>query len=178
MMIFGAADPRYVIAHVAAYLVPPFGAAPVISRLYRALGFRVDSTASIAGPLRLTGDHGFRKKLEVGRNVMISSGVTINVDAPVTIGDRASIGPFVKIYTASHQIGPASRRMMPCPVGRPVLIGSGAWIGLSATILPGVTVGPGSIVAAGSVVHSDVPPNTYVEGNPARVKKTLPWPDR
>ena len=45
----------------------------------------------------------------------------------------------------------------------------GASIGSNATILPGITIGEGALVGAGSVVTKDVPPNTVVVGNPARV---------
>ena len=49
----------------------------------------------------------------------------------------------------------------------------GASIGSNATILPGVTIGENSLVGAGSVVTKDVPRNSIVAGNPARVIKTL-----
>lgn len=48
-------------------------------------------------------------------------------------------------------------------------IGRRCFIGAHSIILPGVTIGDESIVAAGSVVTKDVPPNTIVAGNPARV---------
>jgi len=56
-----------------------------------------------------------------------------------------------------------------------VTIEEGAWVRVGAILVPGVTVGRGSIVAAGAVVLKDVPPNTYVEGNPAQVVRQLPW---
>lgn len=42
-------------------------------------------------------------------------------------------------------------------------------IGTNTTVLYNVKIGPNAIVAAGSVVTKDVPPNTVVGGNPARV---------
>ena len=49
----------------------------------------------------------------------------------------------------------------------------GASIGSGATILAKVTIGENAIVGAGSVVTKDVPANTIVAGNPARVLRTL-----
>ncbi len=48
-----------------------------------------------------------------------------------------------------------------------------ASIGSGATILSKVTIGENAIVGAGSVVTKDVPPNTIVAGNPARVFRTV-----
>ena len=50
----------------------------------------------------------------------------------------------------------------------------GASIGSGATILSNVTIGEGAIVGAGSVVTRDVPPNTIVVGNPAKVLRQIP----
>lgn len=55
----------------------------------------------------------------------------------------------------------------------PVLLKKRCWVGFNATILKGVTVGEGAIVGACAVVTRDVPPNTVVVGNPARVVKEL-----
>lgn len=45
----------------------------------------------------------------------------------------------------------------------------GAAIGSGATLLGGITIGENAVVGAGSVVTRDVPPNTTVAGNPARL---------
>ena len=49
----------------------------------------------------------------------------------------------------------------------------GASIGSGATILCNVSVGENAIVGAGSVVTKNVPPNSIVAGNPARVLRYI-----
>jgi acetyltransferase-like isoleucine patch superfamily enzyme len=56
---------------------------------------------------------------------------------------------------------------------RPTLVKRGASIGSSVTLLCGITVGENAVIGAGSVVTKDVPPNTVVAGNPARVLRKL-----
>jgi len=48
----------------------------------------------------------------------------------------------------------------------------GASIGSNATILCGVRIGENALVGAGAVVTKDVPANTVVVGNPAKVVKS------
>ena len=55
----------------------------------------------------------------------------------------------------------------------PTLVKKGASLGSNATILAGITVGENAIVGAGSVVTKDVPPNTIVAGNPARIIRKI-----
>lgn len=49
----------------------------------------------------------------------------------------------------------------------------GASIGSNATIICGVTIGENALIGAGAVVTKDVPANTVVAGNPAKILKTL-----
>ena len=55
----------------------------------------------------------------------------------------------------------------------PTLIKRGASIGSGATILANLTIGENAMVGAGSVVTCNVPANTIVAGNPARVLRTV-----
>lgn len=52
------------------------------------------------------------------------------------------------------------------------VVRKGASIGSGTTLLCGITIGENAIVGAGSVVTKDVPPNTVVAGNPARLLGT------
>ena len=55
----------------------------------------------------------------------------------------------------------------------PTKISTGASIGSNATIMCGITIGENAIVGAGSVVIKDVPADTIVAGNPAKVLRKV-----
>lgn len=55
----------------------------------------------------------------------------------------------------------------------PTVVHRGASIGSGATLLCGITVGENAIIGAGSVVTKDVPPNTVVAGNPAKIMRQI-----
>jgi len=166
---------KFAIANALSRLLPDFASGMIRGRLYRWAGFEIAEGAFIMGNLRLkSAAPNFYDKLAIGERTTLADNITINLDAKVTIGRNVALAPHVLIYTGSHQIGPGSMR-----IGKfsalPVTIEDGAWVRLGAIIVPGVTIGRGSVVAAGAVVLKDVPPNTYVEGNPAQVVRNLPW---
>jgi maltose O-acetyltransferase len=166
---------KYAVANILSRLLPDFASGIIRGRIYRWAGFQVGEGAFIMGNLRLkSGAPGFYDKLSIGEHATLADSITINLDAKVTIGKNVAIAPHVVIYTGSHQIGPGSMRIGAF-TALPVTIEDGAWVRVGAVVVPGVTIGRGSIVAAGAVVLKDVPPNTYVEGNPARVVRQLPW---
>ena len=51
----------------------------------------------------------------------------------------------------------------------PTLIKKRAAIGSNATIMCGITIGEGALIGAGAVVARDVPADTIVTGNPAKI---------
>ena len=89
----------------------------------------------------------------------------------ITIGRHVSFAPEVMFVT--HDGGTYVFREDPrykhvIKYGR-ITIRDNCMIGCRVTILPGVTVGPNAVVGAGALVAHDVPANTVVAGNPARV---------
>ena len=72
------------------------------------------------------------------------------------------------IVTDNHDLH--QRYVLKC---RTVVIGDNAWIGAGATIMPGVHIGENAVVAGGAVVTKDVPANTVVGGNPAKVIRQI-----
>ena len=77
---------------------------------------------------------------------------------------RCWLGPRVVVTNARF---PASSRTKSSL--EPVRIGRAAKVGANATLLPGIVLGAGCLVGAGAVVTRDVPEDTIVVGNPARV---------
>jgi acetyltransferase-like isoleucine patch superfamily enzyme len=69
---------------------------------------------------------------------------------------------------------PADRGRLEAVKHAPVVLEEDVWVGANAMILKGVTVGRASIVGAGAVVTKDVPPNSIVAGNPARIIGEVP----
>lgn len=112
----------------------------------------------------------FGKNIRIGKNVFINFGCTFMDRGGINIGDNAFIAPHVSLITENHGLAADKRRTL---VSKPITLGKNVWIGASAIILQGVTIGDNSIVGAGSVVMHDVPPNTIVAGNPARIIKEI-----
>lgn len=90
----------------------------------------------------------------------------------VLIGDHVLFGPSVQIYTATHPMSAAERRMG-LESGEPISIGSDVWVGGGAIICPGVMIGARSIIGAGSVVTRDIPADVIAAGNPCRIIRQL-----
>ena len=113
----------------------------------------------------------------VGENVYLPADLVITQNfiykrGMLNIGDRVSIAPRVTIILSSHS---NFSKVYSHTAEREnhVSIGDDVWIGAGAIILNGVTIGSNSIVGCGSVVLKDVPPNTIVAGNPAKIIQTI-----
>lgn len=115
-------------------------------------------------------DYGYN--ITAGEHVFLNYNCVVLDVCKVTIGSRALIGPNVQIYAALHPLDAASRWAQ-LEYGKPVVIGEECWIGGGAVICPGVTVGDRCVIGAGAVVTRDVPEDSLVAGNPARVLRRL-----
>lgn len=115
-----------------------------------------------------------QKNAKIGRRCKISSHTF--VCEGVTIEDNVFIGHGVAfindIYPRATAAGGALQTEADWNVV-PTLVKQGASIGSGATILAKVTIGENAIVGAGSVVTRDVPADTIVAGNPARVLRKV-----
>ncbi|MBP2000281.1 maltose O-acetyltransferase [Paenibacillus shirakamiensis] len=115
-------------------------------------------------------DYGYN--IHIGENFFANFDCTILDVCEVRIGDNCFLAPGVHIYTATHPIHPYERIAGP-EYGKPVKIGDNVWIGGRAVINPGVNIGDNVVIASGAVVTKDVPENTIVGGNPARIIRNI-----
>ena len=153
--------------------------------------------------MKLLAKHYIIEDSEIGENTVIRDycnifgckigdyckiGAFVEIQKDVTIGDSCAIEPFVFIprgVTIEDEvfIGPhvcftndkKPRAVNPGWKVIPTTVKKGASIGANSTILCGITIGEKAMIAAGSVVTKDVPPNTLVAGNPAKIVKKIDW---
>ncbi|WP_068777213.1 DapH/DapD/GlmU-related protein [Paenibacillus sp. FJAT-26967] len=113
---------------------------PVKNWIYRRmLGMQVGDHTAFA--LMVMVDVFFPEKIKIGSNTIIGYNTTILAH---------------EYLIREYRLGEVN-------------IGSHVMVGANTTILPGVTIGDYAVIGAGSVVHKDVPPHTFVAGNPMRV---------
>jgi UDP-2-acetamido-3-amino-2,3-dideoxy-glucuronate N-acetyltransferase len=115
-----------------------------------------------------------QKNAKVGKNCKISSHTFICEG--VTIEDNVFIGHSVVFINDTYPRATNSNGGLKSEEDwevEPILVKMGASIGSNSTILSNVIIGENAIVGAGSVVTKDVPPNTIVSGNPARLLRFL-----
>ncbi|TYL92030.1 serine acetyltransferase [Bradyrhizobium rifense] len=103
--------------------------------------------------------------VQAGPGLVIVHGWGLVVNREAIIGTNVTL--FNGVVIGRKDKITRSGRQTEYPV-----IGDDVWIGPHAIILGGVRIGCGAIVGAGSVVTKDVPANSAVAGNPAKVLKT------
>ncbi|MBN2100547.1 acyltransferase [Candidatus Dojkabacteria bacterium] len=118
--------------------------------------FDRDATIEIGDNCRLNGAHfQSRKGIKIGNSCIIGSALLVDTDHHSVRSDRMT-NPNSPVLS------------------KPIEIGNNVWIAGHATILKGVTIGNNSVVGFGSVVASDVPQDSIVAGNPAKVIGKVP----
>jgi acetyltransferase-like isoleucine patch superfamily enzyme len=115
-----------------------------------------------------------QRNARVGRRCKVSSHTF--VCEGVDIEDNVFIGHSVTFINDSYPRSTAPSGELQSEADWKVektLVKKGASIGSGSTILSRVTIGENAIVGAGSVVTKDVPANSIVAGNPAKILRFI-----
>jgi maltose O-acetyltransferase len=140
------------------------GRLALLQRLFGAVGAGADIQP------RFHCDYGYNIRL--GRNCFINYNCVFLDCTAIEIGDDLQMGPAVQLYAGTHPLDRAER-VAGWETAKPIRIGHGVWFGGGAIVLPGITIGDGAVIGAGSMVTRDVPADTVVAGNPARIIRNL-----
>ena len=114
-----------------------------------------------------------QKNATIGKNCKISSHTFICEG--VTIEDEVFVGHGVVFINDSYPRATTNGALQTEADWsvEPTHVKRGASIGSNCTVLSNVTIGERAIIGAGSVVTKDVPADSIVAGNPARVIRTI-----
>lgn len=138
------------------------------TRVMRLAGFDISPGACIWAGANLRS-----RRIRMGPGVFVNVGFYHDGHEWLEVGCNVRIGPYVRVLTATHDIGPPHQRCLIDVIGKPVKIGDGCWIGSGVTIMPGVTVSKGCVIAANSLVVKSTQPNGLYMGTPARRVRDL-----
>ena len=98
---------------------------------------------------------------KIGRRFTVDHGIGVVVGGTTIIGDDCLMYQNATLGMTGKHGGK-----------RHPTLGNGVLVGAGSILLGAITVGDGAYIGAGSVVVDNVPANTTVVGNPARVVRT------
>jgi acetyltransferase-like isoleucine patch superfamily enzyme len=104
------------------------------------------------------------KRCKISSHTFICEGVTIETEVFIGHGVTFINDRYPRATNADGE--PQTEADWAC---QKTVVRRGASIGSGATLLGGIVVAENAVIGAGSVVTKDVPPNSTVAGNPARI---------
>lgn len=113
-------------------------------------------------------------RLELGRNIHVSSGVSFSGGGTVRLGDFSTISNQCLIFTSSDDYSGAFMANPTVPSRftavdtRDVTFGRHALLGARCTVLPGAVIGEGTSVGVGALIKGRLEDWTIYVGSPAR----------
>lgn len=162
-------------AYMVAELILRFCIHPRLRALMlRLLGANIGSNARIYECRFINVRHGFNQ-LNIGDDVHIGTDCLIDLEGPITIGNRSTLSPRVVVMT--HSDPGSAHHSLWCkhypPERLGVVIGNDCWIGASSTILSGSTIEDCTAIGAGALIRGHLKGSAAYAGIPARMIKKI-----
>ena len=139
-----------------------------LSRFINLYGCEVGDQTKIGAFVEIQKNAKVGKRCKISSHTFICEGVTIEDNVFIGHGVTFVNDCYPRATTAEGEL----QNEQDWKVEK-TLVKKGASIGSGATILSDVVIGENAIVGAGSVVTKDVPADTIVAGNPARLLRPL-----
>lgn len=135
-----------------------------IFNFVNAYGCSIDNGSKIGAFVEIQKGASIGKNCKISSHTFICEGVHIEDNVFIGHGVMFTNDLFPKATNADgSQQTEADWKLVE------TFVKKGASIGSNATILCGITIGENSLIGAGAVVTKDVPPDSVVAGNPARI---------
>ena len=135
-----------------------------LSKFINLYGCSIDDNTKIGPFVEIQKKATIGRRCKIQSHTFICEGVTIEDDVFVGHGVTFINDKYPRSTNPEGQLQTEEDWTV-----EPTLVKRGASIGSGATILCNITIGENVVVGAGSVVTKDVPANSVVAGNPARV---------
>ncbi len=118
-------------------------------------------------------------RVRIGAGTFLNLGVMVAAARLVEIGDHCMFANGCFVSDASHRFDDPHRPVtwQGFTSKGPTRIGDNVWCGANVVITSGVTVGERCVIGANSVVIQDIPAFSIAAGAPARVLRTIEYPE-
>ncbi len=139
-----------------------------LSRFINLYGCEIGDETKIGAFVEIQKNATVGKRCKISSHTFVCEGVTIEDD--VFVGHNVA---FINDSYPRATTGEGGLQTESDWKVERTLVKKGASIGSGSTILANITIGENALVGAGSVVTKDVPANSIVAGNPARVLRYI-----
>lgn len=139
-----------------------------LSRFINLYGCEIGDETKIGAFVEIQKNATVGKRCKISSHTFICEGVVIEDNVFIGHGVTFTNDAYPRATTTDGSLQTDADWKV-----EPTVIRKGASVGSGATILCNISVGENAIVGAGSVVTKDVPPNSIVAGNPAKVLRYI-----